>query len=70
MDGTEIIDRITRNLFVPAAPISDSGLTVTIDTIILSNFPFIDLIFRPQIEETGQYIKGLTYENVTFLKTP
>lgn len=68
VDGTEIVDRITRNLFVPAAPISDSGLTVTIDTIILSNFPFIDLIFRPQIEETGQYIKGLTYENVTFFE--
>jgi len=66
MDGNEIVDQIKRNLFVPAAPISDSGLIVTIDTIILSGFPNIDLIFKAQIEETGQYLKDLTYENVSF----
>ncbi len=66
MDDTEIVDQIKRTLYVPAAPISDEGLTVTIDTIILSNFPNIDLIFRSQIEETGQYLKELTYENVFF----
>jgi len=66
LDGNEIVDRIKRNVFIPSAPISDSGLIVTIDTIILSEFPFIDLIFRSQIEETGQYLKELTYENVSF----
>jgi von Willebrand factor type A domain-containing protein len=66
VDDNEIVDRIKRNVFVPAAPFSDSGLIVTIDTIILSNFPNIDLVFKSQIEETGQYLKDLSYENVFF----
>ena len=66
MDGEELVDQIKRNLYVPAAPLSDSGLVVTIDTIILSEFPTIDLIFKSQIEETGQYLKELTQENVFF----
>jgi len=66
VDDNEIVDQIKRNVYIPAAPLSDSGLVVTIDTIILSNFPTIDLIFRSQIEETGQYLKELSYENVFF----
>ena len=66
VDGSQIVDQIKRNIFVPAAPFSDSGLIVTIDTIILSNFPSIDLIFQSQIEETGQYLKNLSNENVFF----
>ena len=66
VDGSQIVDQIKRNVFVPAAPFSDSGLIVTIDTIILSNFPSIDLIFQSQIEETGQYLKNLSNENVFF----
>lgn len=66
VDNNEILDQIKRNLFVPAAPFSYTGLDVTIDTIILSNFPTIDLIFRAQKEETGQYLKDLSYENVFF----
>ncbi len=66
MDDTQLVDQIKRNLFVPAAPFSDTGLIVTIDTIILSNFPTIDLIFKSQIEETGQYLKDLGTENVFF----
>ncbi len=66
VDNTGIVDQIKRNIFVPAAPFSDSGLIVTIDTIILSNFPIIDLIFKSQIEETGQYLKDLSKENVFF----
>ena len=66
VDDNEIVDQIKRNVFIPAAPFTDSGLIVTIDTIILSNFPNIDLIFRSQIEETGQYLKDLSYENIFF----
>lgn len=66
VDNTQILDQIKRNVFVPAAPFSDSGLLVTIDTIILSNLPYIDLIFHSQIEETGQYLKALSNENVFF----
>jgi Mg-chelatase subunit ChlD len=66
VDGSQIVDQIKRNVYVPAAPFSYSGLIVTIDTIILSNFPVVDLIFRSQIEETGQYLKDLSYENVFF----
>jgi len=66
VDENEIVDRIKRNVFVPAAPFSDSGLIVEIDTIILSGFPEIDLIFRSQNEETGQYLMNLSKENVFF----
>lgn len=66
MDDSQLVDQIKRKVFVPAAPVSDSGLIVTIDTIILSNFPTIDLIFQSQIEETGQYLRDLSYENVFF----
>ncbi|NQU35090.1 MAG: hypothetical protein HQ521_17835, partial [Bacteroidetes bacterium] len=66
VDNSGIVDQIKRNIFVPAAPFSDSGLIVTIDTIILSNFPIIDLIFKSQIEETGQYLKDLSKENIFF----
>jgi len=66
LDGSQILDQIKRTLFVPGAPFSDSGLIVTIDTIILSNFPTVDIIFHSQIEETGQYLKNLSNENVFF----
>jgi hypothetical protein len=66
VDGSDTLDQITRTLFIPAAPFSDSGLVVTIDTIILSNFPFVDIIFKAQVEETGQYLKELGTENVFF----
>lgn len=66
MDDSEIVDQIKRNIFVPATPISDSGLIVTIDSIIVSDFPNIDLIFQSKIEETGQSLRNLSKENVFF----
>jgi hypothetical protein len=66
VDDSDTVDQVTRTLFVPAAPFSDSGLVVTTDTIILSNFPFVDIIFKAQVEETGQYLKELRPENVFF----
>ena len=66
MDDTQVLDQIKRKVFVPAAPFSDEGLLVTIDSIIFSNLPYIDLIFHSQIEETGQYLKALSNENVFF----
>lgn len=66
MNDSEITDRIKRNVFVPSAPFSDSGLVVTIDTLILSGFPTIDILFESQIEETGQYLMNLSKENIFF----
>ncbi len=66
VDDMDTLDQIVREVFIPAAPFSDSGLVVTIDTIILSGYPTIDLIFKSQIEETGQYLKNLSGENVFF----
>ncbi len=66
LDDSGIVDQIKRNVFIPAAPFSNTGLSVTIDTLILSDFPFIDIVFKSQIEETGQYLKELSYENVFF----
>jgi len=66
MDGSTVLDQLKRTLFVPAEPFSDSGLIVTIDSVILSDFPTVNLIFHSQIEATGQYLKNLTQENIFF----
>ncbi len=66
MEDNEIADQIQRTLFVPAAPFSDVGLDVTIDSLITSEFPDVSLIFKSQIEETGQYLLTLTHNNVFF----
>lgn len=66
MQGAQMLDQIRRNVFIPAAPFSDSGLIVTIDTIILSGFPTVELFFHSEIEESGQILKDLSSENVFF----
>lgn len=65
-DGAVVLDQLNRTLFVPAEPFSDSGLVVTIDSVIFSDFPTVDLIFHSQIEESGQYLRNLARENVFY----
>jgi hypothetical protein len=40
-----ILDQITRNVYVPATPVSDTGLVVNIDSVIATAYPKIEIIF-------------------------
>ncbi len=60
----QLIDEIDRPVFIPATPVSDTGLTVNIDTSITSNFPEVELKFHSNINSNGYLIPNLTSENV------
>jgi len=62
--GTEIIDAFHKPVFVPAVPLSDTGIVCTIDTVITKKYPQVSFIFEPKIEKTGQRIAGLSTENI------
>lgn len=67
MNGQTIVDQITRHLFIPAAPFSNEGLTVSIDTVSKNN-GFIDLNFSVQKNENNQILTTLTKNNILFYK--
>ncbi|MCF8354102.1 MAG: VWA domain-containing protein, partial [Melioribacteraceae bacterium] len=58
------LDAVTRRIFIPAVPLSDSGLVVNVDSIMTSGFPDIDIRFNVKNEETGGYVFGLRKENI------
>ncbi len=62
-DG-QILDAMLRQVFIPAVPLSDTGLVCTIDTVMTPKYPQIDFIFEAQVQTTGQKIFNLTPENV------
>ena len=59
-----LLDSIKRQIFIPAIPVSDTGLVCTIDTVMTSKYPDIGLIFEAQVEATGQKIGALQNENI------
>ena len=67
LNGQNIVDQITRNLFIPAAPFSNDGLTVSIDTVSKNN-GFIDLNFSVQKNENQQILTSLMKNNIFFYK--
>ncbi|MBT3423926.1 MAG: VWA domain-containing protein [Bacteroidetes bacterium] len=62
--NNQLVDEIIRQVFVPATPFSDSGLFVSIDSLILGNFPQIEVEFHVENELTGQIISQLTKYNL------
>ncbi|NNE70340.1 MAG: VWA domain-containing protein, partial [Rhodothermales bacterium] len=62
-DG-QFTDGLERTLFVPAAPYSDEGILLSIDSVITSGFPTLGVIFEAKIEETEARIPGLRPSNV------
>lgn len=59
-----VIDEFVRHVFIPATPVSDVGLFVSIDSMISSGYPEINVIFGAEVEETGQRVLDLRQENV------
>ncbi|MBI2416697.1 MAG: VWA domain-containing protein [Ignavibacteriales bacterium] len=70
-----IIDELQRFLFIPASPVSDTGLTVTIDSLISSNPNAIRLRFYAERNDLGYKLTNLAkgnillYENQTKINT-
>ncbi len=60
----QVLDEFHRNVFVPATPVSDSGLIVKIDTLRLSNLPVVDFTFEVKNEENEALISNLATENI------
>lgn len=67
LNGQTVVDQITRKLFIPAAPFSTQGLTVSIDTISKNN-GFIDLNFSVQKNENHQILTTLMKNNIFLYK--
>lgn len=62
-DGT-VLDEIHRNIFTPATPVSDTGLTVTIDSLDNSHFPELTARFEVRRNDLGMKISNLKQDNV------
>jgi hypothetical protein len=61
-DG-QVVDQLTRNVFVPATPVSDEGLLVSVDSTWTTTSN-LNLIFNVEKEETGQRLLNLAKENI------
>ena len=58
------IDSVFHSLLIPATPVADTGLVVTIDSIAASHFPDVTAFVEVQRQSTGQYVYDLTDRNV------
>ena len=64
LNNEDIIDEIWRTVFIPAVPLSDTGLVIEIDSLDITNYPEIKFTFEPKIEATEQYLLNLHKENI------
>ncbi len=62
-DG-QILDTMLRQVFVPAIPLSDTGLVCVIDTVMTSGYPEIKFTFEAEVKATGQRLFNLSPENI------
>lgn len=59
-----VLDSLSRYIYIPATPVSDTGLLVSIDSLITSSYPNVNMIFSGEVEETGQKLLNLRKENI------
>ncbi len=63
-DDGEILDEIFRHVYLPATALTDTGLTITDDSLSIVDFPEVNLIFAVEIDESEQKILNLKQENI------
>ncbi|MGE5680439.1 MAG: vWA domain-containing protein, partial [Bacillota bacterium] len=63
-NGTVLIDEIHRFINIPETPVSDTGLVVSIDTLMTSRYPQVSFIFDVLNKSKGTKIVNLTSDNV------
>jgi len=59
-----LTDEIRRYVFIPETPVSDTGLTINIDTVKAGSFPKVEFTFNVINNETQIPVTGLTKENI------
>ncbi len=64
MDGSQVIDEIHRNIFIPATPVSDTGLVVTIDSSMTGSYPKMDIAFNVKVKSNDYFVSNLTPDNI------
>ena len=57
-------DVLKRRVFIPAAPVSNTGLDITIDSISTFSYPEVQVFFDARNEITGQLLNNLKPINV------
>ena len=62
-DGQQL-DVLERVVFMPATPVSDTGLTVQVNSLDLDFFPEVGLVFEATEEASGLLIIDLEEENL------
>jgi len=63
-DGSQVLDEIHRNMFIPATPVSDTGLIVTIDSVQKNNYPNMDIAFNVKVKSNEYFVSNLTGDNI------
>lgn len=63
-DGSQLLDELNRNVFLPATAISDTGLYLEEDSLDISGFPQVNLFFQAGVERSGQVLYNLTKDNI------
>lgn len=59
-----LVDEIRRYVFIPKTPVSDSGLTVSVDSVITSSPPAVDFVFHVTDDKTGRILGDIKKENI------
>jgi len=59
-----VVDEVQRNIYIPATPVSDTGLVIVDDSLASASFPKVDLFFAVEHSYSGQRILNLTKENI------
>lgn len=62
--GGNPADTLIVPVFIPKTPVSDTGLVVTIDSLITNATPKVSVIFEAERKATGQKFYSLTADNI------
>jgi Mg-chelatase subunit ChlD len=64
LNGSSVVDEMTRLIHIPATPVSDTGLVIKIDTLATDKLPTVSMVFEAENKNTGNKIVSLTKNNV------
>ncbi|NOY61226.1 MAG: VWA domain-containing protein [Calditrichaeota bacterium] len=65
VDGSgNVLDELTRNVFIPKTPVSDTGLSVNIDSVYTIETSKLALLFNVENDTTDRKLLGLRRENI------
>ncbi len=66
LNNNQVVDEIERNIFIPATPVSDTGLTVIIDTAFVNQYSKTNVLFKVKQDSNNYFLGNLSTENIFF----